>query len=514
VEIVRGFLEANASQQDDWGIARQYLTADAAASWEPGQRTRIYDATALKVTGKGDSVEATMPQVATLAGDGTLLVKPRPRPRSFSFRMVGVRNGHEKPEWRIRNPQPGVLISQADLRRGYRGHQVYFMSNRDQTLVPDGRMVPVVGASLPSRLVELVLGGPSVGLAPAVHGGGPPGMQLALGAVPVVNGVAVVDLGRQALAASPSQRRELAAQLTWTLTELSDVTAIRMTVESEPYEVSGAPVVMTRETWARWGPDHELTGPTGSQLAAHYVLDGGRLLRVSAEGTQTRQPVTVPPGTSLMAVSLDESEVALVPDSGRRILLAPLSGASGPRELVGTEITAVTFDVDGSLWYLDAGRLWRVGGEGPPTQVGLPAGLAGAALEIRLARDGARAALLAAGVPYVAAIEVGSGAEGEQLQLARARPVALGLARVADLSWQDASTLAMLGAVPAGAVQVQRVAVGEAFAVPGGAPDNPRALAAAPLVSTLVVDRKAELFTGVGSQWRESGPATAVEYPG
>jgi hypothetical protein len=511
VEIVRGFLEANASQQDGWGIARQYLTAGAAAEWDPGKRTRIYDATALKITRHGDSVEATMPQVATLAGDGTLDVAPVRRQRSFTYRMVGVRQGRDKPEWRISDPQPGVLISQADLRRGYRGHQVYFMSNRDQTLVPDGRMVPVVGASLPTRLVELVLAGPSAGLAPAVHSGGPPGVQLALGAVPVTNGVAVVDLGRQALAASPSQRRELAAQLTWTLTELSDVTAIRITVESEPYEVSGAPVVMSRETWARWGPDNELTGPNGSGLAPHYVLHDGRILQVSAEGTQTRQPVAVPDGASQLAVSLDESQVALVSGGGRRILLSWLRGSPAPRQIRGTAITAISFDVDGSLWYLDGGRLWQVRGAAPPSPVSLPDSLIGARA-IRLARDGARAALLVGGLPYVAAITLGS--DGERLRLAQARPLSLGLARVADLSWQDASTLALLGAAPAATIQVQRVVVGEAFAVPGGAPDNPRMLAAAPLVPTYVVGRRGELFTGVGTQWRESGPATSVAYPG
>jgi hypothetical protein len=514
VEIVRGFLEANASQQDDWEIARQFLTTDGAAAWDPAQRTRIYDATQLKLTRHGDSVEASLPQVATLGRDGTLLMLPRPRQRSLRYRMAAVRVGGDRPEWRIADPQPGVLVSQAELRRGYRLHQVYFMSNRDQTLVPDGRMVPVVGASLPSRLAELVLAGASAGLAPAVHSGGPGGVQLALGAVPVANGVAVVDLGRQALAASPSQRRELAAQLTWTLTELPDVTAVRITVESEPYEVIGAPALMSRDTWASWGPDQELTGPQGSQLAAHYVLAAGRLTRVSADGAATRTPVSVPGSATALAVSLDESQVALVAEGGRRLILAPLQGSGSSREIAGRDISSVSFDVDGSLWFLDAGRLWRVRVGQEPVVVGLPDDMAGRARGLRLARDGARAALLVDGLPYVAAIAPQVGGDGEGLRLTQPRAVSVGLVRATDLSWQDASTLALLAAAPATSVQVQRLSVGEGLAVPGGSPESPRAVAAAPLVATYAVTRDEGLFIGVGTQWRESGTARAVEYPG
>lgn len=513
-EIVRGFLEANASQQDNWGIARQYLTPKAAASWRPAASTRIYDGTAISLAGKGHEVAVEVKQVASLGADGTLSVLAQPRQRRLRYQVTEVPGPDGGAQLRIADPQKGILIREADLRRGYRLQRAYFMSNRTQTLVPDGRMVPVVGASLATRMVELVLAGPGPGLAPAVHSGAPQGLALSLGAVPVDNGVAVVDLGRQVLAASASQRRELAAQLTWTLTELPDVTSVRITVESTPLEVSGVPIVMDRAAWAQWGPDREITGVSGSALAVHYQADGRKLIRVSADGARAVVPHPVPARVGALAVSLDESEIALVAQSGRELSLVQQAPGSSSRILRTAEVTSVSYDVDNWLWYVDSGRVWRVGPGAQPQEVGLPADLPGEVIGLRLARDGARAALLVDNAVYVAAISVGAAAPGPEVRLVAAIPVAIGLAEVTGVSWQDAGTLAMLAASPAGAVQVQRLAVGDGHPTPSGSPEHPATVAAAPLVPTLVGTGNESLYAGVGLQWREMGSAQAVQYPG
>ena len=42
-EIVLGFLDAGESPSGDWQIAREFLTADAAANWDPYARVLIDD---------------------------------------------------------------------------------------------------------------------------------------------------------------------------------------------------------------------------------------------------------------------------------------------------------------------------------------------------------------------------------------------------------------------------------------------------------------------------------------
>ena len=183
-EVVTGFLEANASLEGEHGIARQYLTRVAAARWAPEQRTTVYSLGSLQVTGAGGEVRASMDVTGELLADGTLRTVEPAAPRRIDLHLTQVRQGgNAPPEWRITDPPHELLVSDADLRRAYREHQVYFVSARTGTLVPDGRLLPVVGSALPTALAEEVLAGPSRWLAPGVVASTPRGTKLALGAV-------------------------------------------------------------------------------------------------------------------------------------------------------------------------------------------------------------------------------------------------------------------------------------------------------------------------------------------
>ena len=54
--------------------------------------------------------------------------------------------------------------------------------------------------------------------------------------------------------ASGPQLRDLAAQLVWTLSQDSQITAVRLLADSSPLNVPGAPAVQTRATWADLNP--------------------------------------------------------------------------------------------------------------------------------------------------------------------------------------------------------------------------------------------------------------------
>lgn len=521
VEIVRGFLEANASQQDDWDIARRYLTPAGSRSWKPEVSTKVYDFTTMALErGAAGRVNVTLDQVASLDRAGTLQILRSPRERELVFDVVAQPGGSEGPQWRISDPPFGTAISLSDLARGYRPYETYFLSRRANKLVPDGRLLPVVGPSLPTALTELVLAGPSKWLAPAVRSGAPAGLSLALGAVPVDNGVAVVDLARSALAVGPATRRELAAQLTWTLTQLPQVSAIRITVESEPYDIPGTPDLLDRASWRSVGPDSSVAAAPGPPPYFTVLGSAGQtvLSRVT-RSERTTATLPLPAGTPAvggLAVSLDESRIAAVAGDGQTLWLLPHPAQVGRvREIPGRSIAGVSFDVDGALWFTDRNRLWRVVGDGPPRAVPIANRPTGSLTGVSLARDGARVALVVDGEVFLAAISE-EGREGHPagLHLVAPRPAAFAASGVSSVAWRDASGPELLGRIDAGPEQVLHLTLADGNAAPGGAPERPRQLTAAPSVPTLVVGSENELFTGVGMQWRGTGAANAAAYPG
>jgi len=512
VEIVRGFLEANASLEDDHAIARGYLTGDGSAQWQPDAGTTVYDVASLALSARGDQVRARMDVVGELLPDGSLEVITPPIERTLTFALEQVLDeGVPAPQWRISEPPPGILISTSDLRRAYRLYQVYFASARSEVLVPDGRMLPVVGPSLPTALAERVLAGSAQWLAPAVRTGAPPGTALALGAVPVNDGVADVQLTDQVLSATGAERRDLAAQLTWTLTQLPDVVSVRLLVGGEPLEVPGAGVDMDRTTWQAQSPDALTTGASGVLRPPAYVLAGASIVRVAEAG---RTSIAIPEGVSQdltgLAVSLDQRQAAAIEGDGRGLWLIPLDRTTTQRRIDGDRIDAISFDVDGQAFFADDGRVRRVDldaavREVPVRTEGLPA------LErLALARDGARVALVAGGAVHVGVLVEESGS----LVISSVRRVDMTIGQASDVAWRDSRTLDVLGSAMGSGLQVLTLSIGSAQVLPIGAPARPAELAAAPLSETLVTTQEAEVFANVGLQWRDQGTGRSVAYPG
>jgi hypothetical protein len=512
-EIVRGFFEANASLESDHAIARRYLTPEASGAWDPDASTTVYQQSSLELSeGKEGAITALLAINNRLDDVGTLDPVDPAATESVRFTLEQVVDGSSSdPQWRISDPPSGTLISDSDLRRAYRPYQVHFPAARSRALVPDGRLLPAVGPSLPTALAQRVLAGPAEWLAPGVRAGVPPGTALALGAVPVSNGVAVVDLTDQALAATDIGRQDLAAQLTWTLTQLPEVTSVRLEVGGEPYDVPGAPEVMDRAVWQDRSPDSLTTGSTGEERAPYFVLDGPALIRV-AEESRTTQQLEVPGAESLidLGVALDQRSVAAVEPDRRALWVLPLDPGITEQRIPGTQIGGASFDVDGRAWFTEAGRVLRLAPNGLPQEVVVEPGLASPITSAHLARDGTRVVLVADGLLYLGVIK-GSAAG---LMIGSVRRIATSASGVRDVAWRNSVTLDVLGTTDTSSLQVLRIGVGTGDAQLLGAPPDPLEVTGSPGSATLVAGEGEDLFANVGLQWRAQGAARSVAYPG
>lgn len=218
VGIVRGFLSAVAADESDFATARLFLTESALKQWNPGtdrrivaDRSQVWEYDNLRSPGLV-TLKSTL--VGELKSSGEYQSRSGNRSDQFRLQLVGE-------EWRISALPEGITITQSDLDRTYREVAVYFPDQLKRVLIPINLYVPI-RPGLATSLVRTLLRGPAGWLAPSLTTAFPNGSALSADSVPIVDGVANVDLNANAAAASSSDRVVMAAQLGYTLRQIPE----------------------------------------------------------------------------------------------------------------------------------------------------------------------------------------------------------------------------------------------------------------------------------------------------
>ena len=441
-QVVSGFLAATASFEDDHAVARQFLTSDAAARWDPATGVVVYDdRPGLKIERTGRTVVVSAREVGHISGDGSQA------PRSGSpigFRFTVERVGGE---WRISRAPDGLLLTRFDVTQTYRSYSLHFLAPQQDRLVPDPVFIPLGRAGAATSLVRSLLDGPTRWLAPAVSTAVPAGTELVVDSVPVENGVALVDLSASVLEASDLDRERLAAQLVWTLTELPDVTGVQISVEGSPLELPDAPAVQSEETWERFDPN----GLPAS--AAALLVRQGVVRRVDGDSAV---PLAGPLGSGDFdarhpATSADGSVVSALLDGGRTAVIEQrFLSAELTTVLEGNNLAPPSMDARGSLWLVDraAGEstVWLLPKGGRLQGVVAPELGNRFVLSLRVALDGTRVAVVVRNRAGQGELLVGRVVRtGGRVTLQAFRPLEDTLTEVRDVTWMSASSVAALG---------------------------------------------------------------------
>ena len=242
-EIVQGFLDASASFDGDHAVARQYLTDEANRLWEPSTGVAVYEG-AGELAAYGYEVTFKASEAGRISAIGHYDVAAPGTELKGAFALV-----RDQGEWRIDRAPPGLILSLADVDRSFRSLSVYFFDPTFSTLVPDPRMIPVLGPGQATTLVKYLVAGPSEWLLPAVRTGFPNGVGLGIESVPVVSGVAVVDLTPDVRLAGDSARQALSQQLVWTLRQVPGVSDVSITALGQPLSVPGVAAPQPRDSW-------------------------------------------------------------------------------------------------------------------------------------------------------------------------------------------------------------------------------------------------------------------------
>lgn len=507
-QLIQGFLDASASFEGDHFVARQYLTKPASDTWDPSTVVRVFEGSGT-LTETGRVVNFSGSQAATISANGSYRVSDAGATLLVGYDVIQVEG-----EWRISGLPSGLVLSQPDVERTFRALAVYFFNPSFTQLVPDPRLIPVYGPASATTLTRYLLAGPSEWLQPAVRTGFPDGVRLNLESVPVVSGIAQVDLNRSARLASDEARISLSEQLVWTLAQLSDVKSVSITAAGEPFLVPDVPSPQPRDAWPEVNPDLMPVGVTG------YVAQTAGAVTLTDQGSA---PVPGPAGKTDfldIAVSGDNTTLAGIDTKGNLIRMLTTSRASRERIDLGGAASSPAFGPNGSLWAVAAGKgLMSVDERGvvtPITVTGLPK--RSFVLAAIPSRDGVRAALVvrtgARTRLLLARVTSGSPTSSSDMAVSEPIRVEKQLTSVVDVAWANAGELLVLGNMGGTELQSYSVTLADGSVNREGGVPGAVSIAAAPGQPHLMGSAEGKVFEALGGAWLPRTSGVAPTYPG
>ena len=458
-EIVVGFLNASASFPVYKEIARQYLVSAAIKTWDPGWSVEVVDKVNVPDRAEMDSggrqaiVDVTGTVRASFNGTGQYVGAQQSHgeelPADQHFKLVKV-NG----QWRITTPPKFRMLTEPDFSQVYKPQDLYFFDPAGQVLVPDAVFVPTGTSptSLVSNLVGALLNDPQPqwlrnGTTPPAVTEFPSGTTLI--SVAVDGTTATVNLGGAAASATPTVRKQISAQLVWTLTgqQQSSLTiqAVQLEIKGKPWTPPAPPCagpggqgqspaqkqfmyscynpypaatsaafyyVGNGQAWSRCASESQvMTGLIGSIVPVFSRTSAVRLGQPCGTLVSAGSPAVPPPQPrgvrplSMVAVSPDDKYMAGVAPGGKAVDVWASGGITPLSSLTTSGVTAIGWDRRDYLWVA----------QNNTTSVIMPTNHSSTQAQISNAFDGKLIGLGVApdGVRVAAIVQTGSGPQVE-----------------------------------------------------------------------------------------------------
>lgn len=327
-EIVSGFLAAGTGPQNDYSVAREFLSRDFAQQWKPDTQVLIRNgAPTFREGGVGLQLVSLDVQ-ARLDEHGRYTSYSKADTTSLRFKLV-----QEDGQWRIDSAPNLTVVTPPVFQVVFKPYNVYFLDSRRTELVPDLRWFPS-RTSTGTRLVNALLAGPSEYLNLGVQSSIPDGTKLTIGAVTIQQGVAEVDFDSIALMADAIDRRLMLSQLRATLLQLSGVSDVVLSVNSSRQDIipagispqrSGAEVIALRDAVYRVGSSDALP----------------------IAGTANLVGLSKP---TMIAGAKSGNLLAFSSPSGVEVMVGTGIGVQSDRVSDPAALAALEFDGEGLLW--------------------------------------------------------------------------------------------------------------------------------------------------------------------
>ncbi|MET0725457.1 MAG: GerMN domain-containing protein [Leifsonia sp.] len=371
-EILTGFIDAAATPQGGYAVARQFLTTAFDNDWNPDFGATIDSGVDREFESTGElAMTVSITPVAAVSVHGEYAEEASAASVALPYEFQRV-----KGEWRISKAPQGILIDRPTFLQVFGAYPLYFYDPSFTHMVPDLRWF-ARRPSTPTTIVRELLAGPSAWLVGAVVSAFPEGTALTADTVQVIARDAQVPLNADALRADEATLQRMKLQLTESLSvpTISSVTISTNQIDQEipdlaPYET---PRVDSRALVMRGGVFGFLA-PVGDVVTP---IDG---LSDAIAGLAP-SAVTVGAGRTTAAV-LSEAGVSVVRSGNAPVALDQRPGLIAP-----------AIDTAGYVWSVPADapdQLVAYGLDGTRTEVATSWPDSTRIVSLRLSRDSTR----------------------------------------------------------------------------------------------------------------------------
>lgn len=477
-EIVSGFLSAGTGPQNDYQVAREYLTESFASRWRPGEQTLIRVG-AYDLQSASDAVQVVSVLVGARVNEDGSYENVAPTNTDLRFRLT-----QENGEWRISSAPNLTVVTVPVFEVVFSQFPLYFLDSTASQLVPDVRWFPK-RASTATQLVNALLNGPAAWLSESVLSAIPAGTKLQVNAVLVQEGKALVDLDATALAADNRQRGLLLTQLRSTLLQLPGIVDVSVLIAGAEQSITAAeiPAIPASSTFAL--TSNGITRLSGSEA--------GPLLGTE-EALSTLSP-------SHVAVAAEGRQIVVASTSGIYRLIQQGDNFSRSRISPTNLVSDMQTDLFGHTWVFrgtGSSSVEIIDSSNKRIELALP--FTGNVISAAVSPEGARLAVLVSDSGQsIRIFGIVRNQQGAPLRLTGnlfTEPEAVG---VASISWQQSTVLRVLSKTASGTGSIYDYPI-----------SGPRKQRTAPLVTGSVVEAgfaviDSYLLSEAGEVWILSG---------
>lgn len=181
LDILTGFIEAASSPQNNYKIAREFLSTGA--DWKPTEHVSVDEGQRSSTAQSASTLSLTIVPVAEVDATGVYTEVASTAALTLGYSFV-----QENGQWRISAPPSGVVIDRTTFEQVFSTHVLYFYDPSYRYLVPDLRwFASRADSSTSTIIVTELLRGPNPWLrqSAAVVSAFPSGTALAAETVPV-----------------------------------------------------------------------------------------------------------------------------------------------------------------------------------------------------------------------------------------------------------------------------------------------------------------------------------------
>ncbi len=484
-EILSGFLAAGTGPQNDYAVAREFLSESIRSSWNPNLEVLVQRQSPQVTIGADNSAQLSVDVMAQIDADGRYETKPAGTTRILDYQFV-----QEAGQWRLSFAPDATVLIRPVFEVVFRDYAIYFVDRQRRALVPELRWFPATQAT-GTKLANALLRGPSSWLRPAVISAIPSGTRLSIDAVTVESGVALVDLTARALVASRADRSLMKAQLDATLSQLPNVQQVAISIERSSQEII-EPAGQIRTLGAR---SLVVLGDQGLEAIVSAETD---FLNAGADFFELNP-------TSEIAILEQSKWLAALTPAG--VIRTSSIDPGVAAELVDARagIVGIEFDAQGYLWSLGRSRgsdVFVTFTNGERTRVLAP-WLAGESVRgFNISPEGSRIAILVAGPERNRVLVSGivRDSTGEPIELAAPIEIASEVSGPTQVSWADLTTVVVVNSTT-DFTNAVLVSVGGTSRIISALPNTALIVAAGATSQLYLLSTLGELYRFTGSSW-------------